>query len=123
MINMINLNFIKSALYLKTHIKLFITTYALIFLTTQTGLANLDIPIKGKVKSYSNGVYTIHTSRSLVYINDKKLTLELKRILHRRVGRQVQVTVPHYAISYQPTKSNKSSRTPANAKKHIKKFK
>ena len=95
----------------KIHIGFCLTVFALTFLITQTGLSDLNVPIKGKVKSYSDGIYTIEANKSLVRIKDQSLTLELKRTLHRRIGRQVQITVPHHAI--QP---NKPTRTQASIK-------
>ena len=107
---------IRSAFNLtKKHVGFFIVIYTLIFLTTQTGFAGIYIPIKGKVNSYSDGIYTVQTNQSLFQIKDDKLTLELKRTLHRRIGRQVQLTIPHHAISSQKAlKSSNSNRNPAN---------
>ena len=96
----------------KSYIGFFITACFLTFFTISPSFANLAVPINGKVKSYTDGTYTIETSKSLVHIKDKKLSLELKRTLHRRIGRSVQITVPHYAISsYKPLKSNRNPAT------------
>ncbi len=102
---------------IKKHIGVFIVVFVLTFLTTQIGLANLYVLVKGKVKSHEGGIYTIETNKSLVHIKDQSLTLELKRTLHRRIGRQIQITVPQQAIASQSTQSNKSTRTQANIKK------
>ena len=99
----------------KKYIGFFIAIYTLIFLTTQTAFAGIHISIKGKVNSYSDGTYTIQTDQSLFQIKDDKLTLELKRTLQRRIGRQVQITIPHRAVfSQKALKSSESNRKPAN---------
>ena len=113
---MIKLNSVmKSVLIFKKHIGVCIVAYALIFLSTQSGFADLTIPISGKVKSHTNGVYTVQTDKFLIKIKDAKLTLELKRTLSRRIGRQVEITVPYYAIvsHKQLTSSKSKKRTPA----------
>ena len=90
------------------------------FLTFQS-FAVLEMNITGEVISYDRktGVYVVHTKAAIVTLYNSKLTPSVRRALSRRIGKQVEVTLPHTAvIAYSLRESSKKSkRKPTSIKK------
>ena len=70
----------------------------------EQSFAGFSIHVSGAVQSYKNDIYQVKTKRGLVNIQGSKLSSSLKKKIHRRIGRRIQMGIPSSAIlSYKKT--------------------